>query len=209
VWSLVVGKFIPGFSTVAPPVAGALGMPRASFMLASAIGAGLWAGVALIAGFALQAQIETALIFPSLQGVRIIAVFVAMLLGWLAWKFWQKKRFEKMAAIPHFSATELVASYLKKAMPRIIDLRSPALIAETGVIPCAVVSETKQVGFAAKDWPLHEMIITICACPGDAGAVHAAHTLKQLGYLDVRPLAGGFDVWREIAADRPELLLKS
>ncbi|MFZ6658066.1 VTT domain-containing protein [Undibacterium sp. TJN19] len=209
VWSLVVGKFIPGFSTVAPPVAGALGMPRASFMLASAIGAGLWAGLALIAGFALQAQIETTLTFLSLQGVRIIAVFVAMLLSWLAWKFWQKKRFEKLAAIPHFSATDMVASYQRKNMPRIIDLRSPALIAETGVIPLAVVSETKQVGVAAKDWPLNEMIITICACPGDAGAVHAAHTLKQLGYLDVRPLAGGFDAWREIAVDRPDLLIKA
>ena len=39
VWSLVVAKFIPGFSTVAPPIAGSLKMPIASFLLASGIGA--------------------------------------------------------------------------------------------------------------------------------------------------------------------------
>ncbi|MCH8618672.1 VTT domain-containing protein [Undibacterium sp. TS12] len=208
VWSLVVGKFIPGFSTVAPPVAGALGMSRVSFMLASAIGAGLWAGLALLAGFALQAQIESGLALLSQHGIRIVAVFVALLLVWLAWKFWQKKRFEKLATIPHFSPAELKDSYQRNAMPRIIDLRSPALIAETGVIPKATVSETKQVGIAAQAWPKHEMIITICACPGDAGAVHAAHTLKQLGFEDVRPFAGGFDAWRELANTYPGLLEK-
>ncbi|MFZ6765812.1 VTT domain-containing protein [Undibacterium sp. Di26W] len=209
VWSLVVGKFIPGFSTVAPPVAGALGMPRASFMLASAIGAALWAGVALLAGFALQAQIGIALAFLSMHGIRIIAVFVGLLLCWLAWKFWQKKRFEKLASIPHFSPAELADTIKRNSMPRIIDLRSPALIAETGVIPHATVSEMKQVGLAANGWPQHEMVVTICACPGDAAAVHAAHTLRQLGFQDVRPFAGGFDAWRELAIQHPDLLIKA
>lgn len=204
-WSLVVGKFIPGFSTVAPPVAGALGMSRASFMLASGIGAGLWASLALLAGFALQAQIDSGLAFLSLHGIRIMEVFAVLLLTWLGWKFWQKKHFEKLATIPHFNPKELVASYQINAMPHIIDLRSPALIAETGAIPFAIVSETREVGVAAKNWPKDEMIITICACPGDAGAIHAAHTLKQLGYLDVRPFAGGFDAWRELVNNHPEL----
>ncbi|MES2041310.1 MAG: VTT domain-containing protein [Pseudomonadota bacterium] len=208
VWSLVVGKFIPGFSTVAPPVAGALGMPRTSFMLASAAGAALWSGLALLAGFALQAQIEAGLVFLSAQGIRIAAIFIALVSSWLAWKFWQKKRFEKLASIPHFSATEMSDALKTSALPHIIDLRSPALIAETGTIPHAMVSEVKQVGNAAQHWPLHEMIITICACPGDAGAVHAAHTLRQLGFKDVRPFAGGFDAWQELSAQHPHLLVK-
>ena len=209
VWSLVVGKFIPGFSTVAPPVAGALGMPRLPFMLASAIGAALWAGVALLAGFALQNQIEAGLALLSLHGIRIAAIFVGLLLAWLAWKFWQKKRFEQLASIPHFSLAEMKGRILKNNIPRILDLRSPALIAETGSIPHAVVSETKQVGAAAKTWPQHEMIITLCACPGDAGAVHAAHTLKQMGFQDVRPFSGGFDAWLELAEEHPSLLVKT
>lgn len=52
--SLVVAKFIPGFSTVAPPIAGALRMALPGFLLAAGIGAGLWAGLALGAGWVLR-----------------------------------------------------------------------------------------------------------------------------------------------------------
>lgn len=44
-WSLVVAKFIPGFSTVAPPIAGALRMSLSGFLTAAAAGALLWGGV--------------------------------------------------------------------------------------------------------------------------------------------------------------------
>ena len=52
--SLVVAKFIPGFSTVAPPIAGALRMSPPGFLLAAGIGALLWAGLALLAGWLLR-----------------------------------------------------------------------------------------------------------------------------------------------------------
>ncbi len=43
--SLMFAKFVPGFATVAPPIAGALRLPLAPFLGYSAVGAGLWAGV--------------------------------------------------------------------------------------------------------------------------------------------------------------------
>src|SRR4249920_636887 len=45
--SLLIAKFIPGFSIVAAPVAGALRMSLRRFLLASGAGATLWAGVAI------------------------------------------------------------------------------------------------------------------------------------------------------------------
>ena len=39
--SLVIAKFIPGFSTVAPPIAGALRMHQAGFLLAAGAGGAL------------------------------------------------------------------------------------------------------------------------------------------------------------------------
>ena len=41
--SLIVSKFIPGFGTIAPPLAGAMGTRRRTFMLFSMSGATLWA----------------------------------------------------------------------------------------------------------------------------------------------------------------------
>ncbi|MBI2509485.1 MAG: DedA family protein [Betaproteobacteria bacterium] len=43
--SLVFAKFIPGFSIVAPPIAGAMRLAVPPFFVFSAIGAAVWAGV--------------------------------------------------------------------------------------------------------------------------------------------------------------------
>src|SRR5689334_19342397 len=48
--SLLVAKFIPGFSTVAPPLAGATGHSTIQFLFYDAIGALLWAGASVAAG---------------------------------------------------------------------------------------------------------------------------------------------------------------
>src|SRR5207248_4970357 len=48
--SLLFAKFIPGFSTVAPPLAGAARQGRLAFLVYDAIGALLWAGSGVAAG---------------------------------------------------------------------------------------------------------------------------------------------------------------
>src|SRR5262245_2092987 len=55
--SLMFAKFIPGFATVAPPIAGAMRLPLAAFAGYSAIGAGLWAGVPVLAGVLFHAEV--------------------------------------------------------------------------------------------------------------------------------------------------------
>ena len=57
-YSLVVSKFVPGFSTVGPPIAGALKMPVGRFVAAAAASALLWAGAALLAGWIFSTQVD-------------------------------------------------------------------------------------------------------------------------------------------------------
>lgn len=197
IWSVVFGKFIPGFSTMAPPVAGALGMSRSQFLLASAIGAALWAGLALAAGYALQAQIAVLLALLAIHGIRIVLVFAAILASWIGWKFWQKKRFERMAAIPHIQASDLQALLQQGQQAQIIDLRSPTLVAETGVVPGALQAELSHLTDLSEQLSRDTLTVTFCACPGDASAIHAAHRLQELGFTQVRPLRGGFDAWQQ------------
>src|SRR3954471_5781210 len=47
--SLIIAKFVPGFSTVAPPLAGALRVKSGRFLFYSALGAALWAGLSTVA----------------------------------------------------------------------------------------------------------------------------------------------------------------
>lgn len=200
-WSLVVAKFVPGFSTVAPPIAGALRMNQPRFLLASGIGAALWAGLALGVGWMLQETVLTVIDILD-QHTRTSVILVAALAAtWLGWKLWQRYRFRQLRALPHVSAEELIAAMATEDAPLVLDLRGATMVAETGAIPRARSANHQQLRQVVGDWPKDRPIVTLCACPEDASALHAARLLINAGYLSVRPLRGGYDAW--IAANRP------
>lgn len=199
VWSLVVAKFVPGFSTVAPPIAGALRMPLPSFLAAAGLGAALWAGAALLAGWLLRGQVQSAIAALSANGGLVAGTLLAAFVLWLGWKFWQKYRFERLAAIPHISPAELLAALASDRPPLLLDLRGATMIAETGPIPGAVALPADQLCQTAAAWPKDRPIVTMCACPGDATAVKVARELQQRGHTSVRPLKGGYAAWQAAA----------
>lgn len=193
--SLVVAKFIPGFSTVAPPIAGALRMNQLGFLLAAGIGAGLWAGLALGAGWFLQDAVQSAVTMLDRHASQALVLILVLLGVWLSWKLWQKYRFRKFCAVPHITPDELMAALDSDTPPLVLDLRGSAMIAETGPIVGAKVAEHDFLHDAVGDWPKDRPIVTLCACPEDAGAVQAARTLLNAGYLSVKPLKGGYEAW--------------
>ena len=197
VGSLVVAKFIPGFSTVAPPIAGSMRMPLFSFLLAAGVGAGLWAGLALGAGWLFQAQVLVLMGTVLARAESAILLILGMLAIWLGWKLWQKFRFRRFCAVPHITPAELLGMMESGQPVRFLDLRGASMIAETGLLPGATVAEHDFLSDAVADWPVDQPIVTLCACPEDAGAVQAAKTLLEQGYLSVRPLLGGYDAWIE------------
>ena len=195
VWSLVIAKFIPGFSTVAPPIAGALKMPMASFLLASGVGAALWAGLALTVGWLARDELLRLLNFFNGSGTSLIAVAVSIIGVWILWKFWQKYRFERLATVPRISVEELAYLMKSDTPPLLLDLRGAVLVSEGILIDGATVAEHTDLAAAVGDWPKNSLIVTLCACPQDAGAVQAAQAIMAMGYRDVKPLDGGFEAW--------------
>jgi membrane protein DedA with SNARE-associated domain/rhodanese-related sulfurtransferase len=195
VWSLVIAKFVPGFSTVAPPIAGSVRMPPLSFIAAASLGAAIWAGAAILMGWLMRAQLQTAVERMSRQGTALITVVAIGLCVWLAWKLWQKHRFERLAAIPHTTAAELMAALASDAPPLLLDFRAASLVAQTGPLAGATRADMDDLARAVSHWPKHRPIVTMCACPDDATAVRAARALAKLGYTSVRPLKGGYETW--------------
>lgn len=193
--SLVVAKFVPGFSTVAPPIAGALRMSLPGFVLASAAGAALWAGLALVAGWVLRSEVQAVIAALDRNAAGALLVVAAVIGLWLGWKLWQKYRFRRLSAVPHISIGELLAALDSEQPPLVLDLRGAIMVAETGPIPGAVVAEHDSLFEAVGDWPRHQPIVTLCHCPEDAGAIQAANRLLDAGYRSVRPLQGGYDAW--------------
>lgn len=193
--SLVVAKFIPGFSTVAPPIAGSLRIGLPGFLLAAGIGAGLWAGLALGVGWLLRTEVQMAIAF--LEQHLGVAMTVATAAGavWLGWKLWQKYRFRKLSAIAFLTPAELLDALQSPQPPLVLDLRGPAMVAQTGPIEGAVVAAADRPLESVAAWPRTQPIVTVCACPEDATAIQVARRLLDEGYLSVRPLKGGYEAW--------------
>lgn len=196
--SLVVAKFVPGFSTVAPPIAGALRMSQPGFLLASGIGAALWAGAALGAGLLLRDTVQTVIAILDEHANRAAILVALGLAVWLGWKFWQKYRFRKFCAVPHITPSELIDALNTDVPPLVLDLRGPLMVAEVGPLVGAIgarETDIDRLHRAVEDWPKDRPIVTLCACPEDATAIKAARELLNAGYLSVRPLKGGYDAW--------------
>ncbi|GAB2179852.1 DedA family protein/thiosulfate sulfurtransferase GlpE [Denitratisoma sp. agr-D3] len=193
--SLVVAKFLPGFAIVAPPIAGALRLGLSRFLLAAGVGAGLWAGLALAVGLLFRDRVQQVVALLSAQG-ETAALAALVLVGlWLAWKFWQKYRFRQTCDLPHIAVEELMLLRRSGQPLLLLDLRGATMVRETGPIEGGTVAEHDRLLDAVGTWPKEQAIVTLCACPEDAGAIQAAHRLRKAGYLSVRPLRGGYEAW--------------
>ncbi|RUP23908.1 MAG: hypothetical protein EKK45_27460 [Curvibacter sp.] len=193
--SLVVAKFVPGFSTVAPPIAGALRMHQPGFLLAAGAGGALWAGLALGTGWLLRDTVRQVIAALERNTTEALSVVLVLAAAWLGWKFWQKHRFQRLGSVPRIGIDELRTAWAREPRPLLLDLRGAVMVAQTGPIDGARVAEHSQLEQAVRDWPRNQPIVTLCACPQDAGAIMAARRLLDMGYLSVRPLEGGYEAW--------------
>jgi len=122
--SLLVAKFVPGFATVAPPLAGAMRIPCSSFMAYSAAGAALWAGAAAGAGRVFHHQIDWLLIELAQMGVYAVILLGGALALFVAYKWYERRRFFKLLRMARISVDDLYRMMQEGAEPVVVDVRS-------------------------------------------------------------------------------------
>ena len=194
--SLVIAKFVPGWSTIAPPLAGALRIGWWRFILLSTLAAMLWVGAGLLGGMIFKSQVEQLLIQLDRYGSRAAGGAVILLGVYIAYKWWERRRFYKMLRMARISVTELYDLIQKGAQPLIIDVRSAtARELEPHWIPGAVAISLAEVDAHLKDLPRDRDIILYCTCPSEASAARVAKMLMNRGFKRVRPLQGGLEAW--------------
>ena len=121
--ALVVAKFIPGFSTAAPPLAGAFRMKLTRFLAYDGLGALIWAGTFAGLGYIFSSQIESVAAKATRLGSWLLAIVFGGLAAYVGWKFIHRRMFLRKLRIARISAVEL-----KKRMDAgeaiiIVDLR--------------------------------------------------------------------------------------
>jgi membrane protein DedA with SNARE-associated domain len=136
--SLVVAKFVPGFSTVAPPLAGAINARLVPFLLYDGAGALVWAGAGVGAGMAFHRAIDRGLEFLTGIGSRAFVIVAAALLLFVLYKWGQRRRFYKMLRMARISPQELRRMMDEGRDPIVLDVRtSAALLRDPSRIPGA------------------------------------------------------------------------
>jgi rhodanese-related sulfurtransferase len=194
--TLVLGKFIPGLSTVAPPLAGAMRVSWPAFVVFNLLGIALWAGAAIGAGMALHPGIEELLARLEGLGLTAAGLVAALLAGYIALKWWERRRFYKMLRVARISAEQLRSLFDGGKEPVVVDLRSPAARGvDRRFIPGALAMDLGELARRFSELPKDREVIFYCTCPNEASAASAARQLIDLGYRRVRPLEGGLDAW--------------
>jgi membrane protein DedA with SNARE-associated domain len=140
--SLLFAKFVPGFSTVAPPLAGAAKHSTIAFLIYDAIGAAVWVGSAVAVGRAFHHAIGR--VIESLENlggwaVAIVAVIIAI---FIFFKWAQRQNFYKQLRMARVSVHELKELMDRGVQPLIVDARSDgARNRDPSRIPTAVILE--------------------------------------------------------------------
>jgi membrane protein DedA with SNARE-associated domain len=124
--SLVAAKFITGFSTVAPPLAGAMGAKLPAFLFYDALGTVLWAGGGLLLGYVFHSAIDDVLSFLEGLGTGALYLVGAALVLFVLFKWWQRRRFYKTLRMARISVDELRGLFEKEPKPVVFDVRTPA-----------------------------------------------------------------------------------
>jgi membrane protein DedA with SNARE-associated domain len=159
--SLLFAKFVPGFSTVAPPVAGAMRLSLPAFLIYSALGALLWAGAAVALGAIFHTQVDGVIRWLSDMGTLAFAVLALAVGFYMTAKWVERRLFVRVMRMARITADELKALMTSEASMVILDARSStARKVDPRYIPGAVaINLTASDYHAGEVSPDHHIIV--------------------------------------------------
>jgi membrane protein DedA with SNARE-associated domain/rhodanese-related sulfurtransferase len=194
---IVVAKFVPGLSTVAPPLAGMSGMNAAQFFAVDCVGSLLYGGTFICLGYCFSSQLQQ--IGSAISGIGnsalcLVIVFAAAYIGF---KYWQRKRLLDELRIARITVDELRRMMEKGQQVVILDLRSNVEFANEAGIDGAIHLTIDDIKDGHFEIPKDREVVVYCSCPNEATAARVALLLRRHGITHVRPLLGGIDAWRE------------
>jgi membrane protein DedA with SNARE-associated domain/rhodanese-related sulfurtransferase len=203
---LLFAKFVPGLSTLAPPVAGENGMSFGLFLLYDGIGSIFWVGAAMVCGrfFGDLLKRNPGLLdwVGRFSGALLILGVIAFFIGRLV---------RRRMVLKSLVASRLEPEELKRQLDAgeevyIVDLRHPLeLVPDPFKLPGAVHFSPDTLTARQSEIPRDRDVVLYCTCPSEATAAKTAMQLHKLGIERVRPLRGGLDEWKRLGYPMDEI----
>src|SRR6516225_2001565 len=200
---LVIAKFVPGLGAVSTAMSGVVSARLSHFLAYDTVGATLWAGSGVVLGFIFHDAVDD--VFTELAALGRIGglLILALLVVFLALKFWRRHQFFQQLRMSRITVQELNRLREGGTELLLVDARPSASRLRDGIIPGAVAFEIV-LQDAEKSRRGGEVVV-YCACPNEATAARIARKLISLGFHPVRPLLGGIHAWQDAgyALERP------
>lgn len=195
---IVMAKFVPGFSTMVPPIAGMSKIGVTRFLLIDAVGALLYGGCFIFLGYGFSSQIEQIEAAVASIGGSALTLIIAITVLYIAYKYWQRRRLLRELRMARITVDEL--HELKDSGEKVVvlDLRSGAeLQNDPLLIPGAIHLSLDDIKARRYEIPVDGDVVVYCNCPNEVTSARVALLLRRHGIARVRPLLGGLDAWRD------------
>jgi membrane protein DedA with SNARE-associated domain len=161
--ALLFAKFLPGLSTVAPPLAGIFRMRRRRFLLFDAAGAFLWAVTFLGLGYVFSGEIERVAARAASLGSGLGAALLGALAAYFAYKFISRRRFLRELRIARITVEELKQKIDAGEEVAVVDLRhSVEFEAEPETIPGAFRLDASELEVNSDLLPRDREVVLYC-----------------------------------------------
>jgi membrane protein DedA with SNARE-associated domain len=161
--TLLVAKFLPGLSTVAPPLAGMIGMRLSRFALWDGAGSLLWVGAFLLLGMAFHDQLESVAELVAAGVGRLGEALGALFALWLGWKYTRRRRFIRSLRVARITPEELKRRLDAGEAVVIVDLRGSLDLAhDPQTLPGALRMSAEELETRHVEIPRDRDVVLYC-----------------------------------------------
>jgi membrane protein DedA with SNARE-associated domain/rhodanese-related sulfurtransferase len=195
---IVGAKFVPGLSTLVPPLAGNAGVSTSRFILFDGLGSLLYGGCFILLGVLFSRQLGQIISALTRLGDGALGVLAALAAIYIGFKYFERRRLLSELRMARITADELYQKQEAGEKPFVLDLRSQLELERDPVLIRGALHMTlAEVQLHHLNIPRDREIILYCSCPNEVTSARVALLLRRKGILQVRPLLGGIDGWRD------------
>jgi membrane protein DedA with SNARE-associated domain/rhodanese-related sulfurtransferase len=201
--TLLFAKWVPGLSTMAPPIAGQAKVPYWRFLVYDAVGSLIWAGAWLLSGRFFGDVAKRSNEFFGLLGHFAAGLVALMVIAVIIFRIVKKRQFLVSLRGLRLEPGQLMAMIEDakredKPLPFIVDLRHPLdILPDPRALPGAVHIGPQDLKARNSVIPRDRDIVLYCTCPSEETSAKVALELRSMGILRVRPLRGGLQGWKD------------
>lgn len=160
---LLFAKFIPGLSTVAPPLAGMFRFSVGRFLIYDGGGALVWAGAYVGLGWIFSNQLEKVAAYTEEFGSWFLVLMGVALGAYIAWKYMNRQLYIRKLRIARISPDELKSKLDAGEEIVIVDLRHSADVdSDPLTIPGAFLVTAEDLEEQHSNIPRDRDIILYC-----------------------------------------------